>query len=68
METAPESGSRRPDRILRSVVFPEPLRPIKPKRSPSEIPSEMFSNSVRELKLLESAVQLSRRAISPRYS
>ena len=30
----PEVGSRVPARILNSVVFPEPLRPMIPHRSP----------------------------------
>src|ERR1022692_3936080 len=60
METVPESGSRRPERILSSVDFPEPLGPMSPRRSPSEIPSEMFSKSIREPKLLEREEKMSR--------
>src|SRR5438445_8668485 len=59
METLPESASSWPARIRSSVDFPAPLGPIKPSRSPSEIPNEMFSNSMREPKLLEMEVQLS---------
>jgi hypothetical protein len=62
-EIEPESGSIRPERIRSSVDFPDPFRPISPSRSPSEIPSEMFSNSVREPKLFASEAQLWRRAM-----
>ena len=52
-ETVPESGSRRPLKILSSVDLPEPLGPISPSRSPSEMPSEIFSNRIREPYVLE---------------
>src|SRR5271157_3712898 len=63
MEMEPESGSSWPARIRSRVDFPAPLGPIRPSRSPSEMPSEMFSNNVRAPKLLEREVQLSSRAI-----
>src|ERR1035437_4267231 len=63
MEVAPESGSSWPERIRSRVDLPAPLGPIRPSRSPSEMPSEMFSNSTREPKVLEREVQLSSRAI-----
>ena len=40
----PESGSSCPARISSSVDLPEPFGPMRPRRSPSEMPSEMFSN------------------------
>src|ERR1035438_1499598 len=63
-EIEPESGSSRPARICSSVDLPAPLGPISPSRSPSEIPSEIFSKSTREPKLLASAVQLARSGIN----
>ena len=63
MEMEPESGSSWPERIRSRVDFPAPLGPIRPRRSPSEMPSEMFSNNGREPKVLEREVQLSSRAI-----
>src|SRR5688572_32599035 len=44
---APESGSSSPASILRSVVFPAPLGPHKPTRSPSPICHVTCSSSVR---------------------
>src|SRR5450432_611101 len=68
METVPESGSSRPARILSSVDLPAPFGPMRPRRSPSEIPSEMFSKSTREPKLFDREVQLSRRGIAWGYA
>jgi len=62
-EMEPESGSSRPARICSSVDLPAPLGPINPNRSPSEMPSAIFSKRTREPKLLESAVQLAKSGI-----
>src|ERR1035438_3360840 len=63
-EIEPESGSSRPAIICSSVDLPAPFGPMSPSRSPSEIPSEIFSKSTREPKLLESEVQLTRSGIN----
>ncbi len=52
-----------PERIFSRVDLPEPLGPISPSRSPSEMPREIPVKSRREPKDLEMEAQLSRRAI-----
>ena len=60
----PESGSSIPARIFTSVDLPEPLGPIRPMRSPSEMVSEMFSNNGRAPNVFSSVRQLIRCAIA----
>src|SRR5260370_30456914 len=63
METAPESGGRTPARTSRSVDLPEPLGPINPRRSPSEIDSERSSNKRFAPNEAVNAWELSRRGM-----
>src|SRR4051812_20925106 len=63
-ETLPESGVCTPARIWIKVDFPAPFGPMSPMRSPSEIVSDIFSNSGRAPKVLLMDWQLMSRDIA----
>src|SRR5579871_1470529 len=50
--TAPLFGRKAPEMQLTSVVFPDPLGPIRPKRSPFRISTLMFSSATNPPKVL----------------
>ena len=61
----PESGASWPSSSFRKVDLPAPLGPIRPTRSPSEMPIEMRSNKSRAPCDLLMAWQLRINAMNP---
>ncbi len=56
-ERVPEDGTSSPDRIFRSVDFPDPLGPTTPMWSPSKMPKESPSNKGAAPKAFETSWQ-----------